>query len=143
MRSSIKSFCKIFSLSNTQASSIEFRDTLGSAIVCNYFRVDSRSIGNNDLGWFHVYPNGVYASGVPLASTSGVGTTAGAPGLAGVADGSVEYSLPKGSSYLVSSIVVTNLLGDTGSFAVTYGILGQSPDMADFALQKINGNKGV
>lgn len=142
-RNSIKSFCKIFSLTNTQSSSVEFRNTNGSAIACNYFRLDSRSTGNQDMGWFHVYPNGVYNVAVDLTSTSGSPTAAGAPGLAGVADGSVEYVVPQGSTYLVSSVTVVNQLGDTGSFALMYGVMSSSSEVADYAIRKLNAGKEI
>lgn len=140
-RNSIKSFCKVFQLTNTQSSSIELRNTNGSAIACNYFRLDTRSNGGQDMGFFHVYPNGVYNVENAITSTSASPTAAGAPGLAGIADGSVEYVVPQGSTYLVSSITVVNQLGDTGSFALTYGVMGSSSEVADYAIKKLNAGK--
>lgn len=142
-RNSFKSFCKIFQLSNLGSSSVELRDTAGSAIYCNYIRVDSRSIDNFDLGWYHVYPNGVYQNDVQLTSTSGSPSASGAPGVAGVADGTVEYLMPNGTKYQVSSVTIVNHLGGTGSFALTYGVLSSASEMADTMLSRLNGTKGV
>ena len=121
MRNSFACFSKVISLADAGSSSISFRDTSGGVYQCNYFQVDSRSEGNSDLGYYHVFPSGVYTANTVASSTSSTTNASGAGGLIGVADGSVEYLAP--NSKMITSILITNYLGTTGTFVVRYGVL--------------------
>lgn len=135
-RNSFKSFNKVFSLADSVTSSITLTDTTGSAILCNYIIVESRSVDNNDLGYFHLFPQGVYTNNVSVTSTSSTGTAAGAGGVVGVADGSVEYSVHNHLG--VSAVNLTNYLGGTGTFVIRYGVLGTANEQKDTLLHRYN-----
>jgi len=138
-RNAFKSFCKVFSLNNQAVSSITLTNTQGSAILCNYIQVDSRAIGGNDLGWYHIFPNDVYRVNFAASSTSSAGTTAAAGGAIGIADGSIEYLTP--NKIGVSSITLYNEIGDVGTFVLRYGILTSSSELLDSDLLRRNGTK--
>ena len=124
MRSGLKSFVKVMDLASTQISSVEFRDTGGTVIPCNYFSVQCRNVSaasDDEHGFFFVAPSSnsttIYGTNVLASATSETG--AGAGGLAGTADATVEMSLLPPDR--VTGITVSNSLGSKGRFIVTYG----------------------
>ena len=121
MRNSFACFSKVISITNNSSSSIEFRDASGGVYYCNYFQVDSRSNDGSDLGYYHVFPSGVYIDYTEASSTSSAPDASGVGGLISVADGSVEYLTPNAKR--ITAISIKNHLGGIGTFAIRYGVL--------------------
>jgi len=142
----MKSYCKIISVSFYGESQIDFRDTNGGLIDCNYFSVDCRSESGagGDKGFFIAQPSGIYdgtASSIAYiesVSAAGHHTSAGMGGVVGTADGSVEMSL--NSNQKTAGIRLWNFLDDTeaagrgsgeATFVVTYGNIKQANPKRD------------
>jgi len=111
---------------------VQFRDASGGVYYCNYFQVDSRSTGGNDLGYYHVFPSGIYTAYTAASATSATSSASGVGGLIGCADGSVEYLTP--NNKLVSEILIQNVLGDTATFCIRYGVLHGANEERDSRL---------
>jgi hypothetical protein len=155
VRSTMKSYAKIVFLGYDQNVSVDFKDTLGNTLPCNYFSVENRSDGategggpQGDVGYYIVQPSGTHGTQTELyestlssihaatmASGTGVGkqhSGSGTGGVIGTADGSVEMSL--NSSEKATGIRIWNLLGNAigvtssklGTFVITYGNMKQA-----------------
>ena len=146
-RSTMKSYAKTVQIGYEVSASVDFKDSAGNAIECNYFSVDCRSDDSHDNGFFLVQPSGVYdveIDGLTAANTASAGgetratypghTGAGVGGVIGTADGSVEMSLAAADKTL-GIIVFNKLLGTTGGtkavFVVTYGNMKQANPRRD------------
>jgi len=139
VRSTMKSYCKIIKLAEGGHANIEFKDTLGNLLKCNFISVDCRSNGGNDVGFFVAQPSGVYqstASSVSIviaASAAGDHTLSGLGGVVGTADGSVEMSL--GSNDSATGMILWNKLEGTSAllttFIITYGNMKQANPKRD------------
>lgn len=138
-RNSFKTFNKVFSLADLTTTSVTLTNTAGSAILCNYIQLESRSIAGDDLGYFHLFPNGIYQNDVSVTSTSATIGAAGTGGVVGVADGAVEYLVP--NKIGVSSVQIRNHLGGQGTFVLKYGILTSANDLNDNLMHRYNTGK--
>ena len=134
-RSTMKSYCKVIQCAMSTSASVDFKDSVGNSITCNYFSVDCRSgdAGANDTGFFLVQPSGVYdsqASTIEIindASGTTSHTGSGTGGVMGTADRSVEMSL--NTMDKATGVLIWNKLAGTGAagaittatFIVTYG----------------------
>ena len=133
MRSALKSYVKVLDLVDTAVSSIQFKDTGGTLLDCNYFSVQCRNLSSTqggtsgDTGYYFVEPSGVYGTQVLASATADVG--AGAGGVAGTADASVEMSFVPPDR--TAAITVYNQLGSRGRFVVTYGNIIPVNDQRD------------
>jgi len=150
VRSTMKSYCKVIQVTYETSASVDFKDTAGTAVECNYFSVDCRSASTNDNGFFIAQPSGVYGTEIDGISTGGlVGANSvssvgshtgnGMGGVIGTADGSVEMSL--NSNQKTSGIMLFNKLvgttaatlegGEAAVFVVTYGNMKQANPKRD------------
>jgi len=144
-RSTMKSYCKVVQCAFNTSASVDFQDSIGNSITCNYFSVDCRSgdAGANDTGFFLAQPSGVYDSqastiqmiGDASAVTSHSGSGTG--GVMGTADGSVSMSLNSGDK--ATGVLIWNKLAKTGAagaittatFIITYGNTKQANPKRD------------
>ncbi len=140
MRNSFPCFSKMIQLADGAASSVSFRDTSGGVYSCNYFQVDSRSNSVDDLGYYHVFPSGIYYANTTASSTSASTNASGAGGLIGVADGSVEFLAP--NNKIITGVTITNHQGATATFAIRYGVLTGANEERDRRLL-LDYNSGV
>ena len=146
VRSTMKSYCKIIQLGEDGVANIEFKDTLGNLLKCNFISVDCRSQGLADLGYYVVQPSGVYQSTassldiLAAASATGNHTLSGLGGVVGTADGSVEMSL--GSNDSATGMILWNKLvagpanipegaSKSTTFIITYGNMKQANPKRD------------
>ena len=123
MRSGLKSFVKVMDLASTQISSVEFRDTGGTVIPCNYFSVQCRNVsGADEHGFFFVAPSSVFETtmyGTAILASATTEAGPGAGGVAGTADATVEMSLLPPDR--ATGVTIYNSLGTKGRFIITYG----------------------
>ena len=139
MRSGLKSFVKVMTLPALYgASSIEFNDTAGNILPCNYVSIQCRNASStgdatnvNETGYFFVAPSAadstIYEATLQPSSMEGEGGNAkGAGGVAGTADATVEMSfLPPDRA---TGLTIHSGLGSTARFIITYGnIQGVNP----------------
>jgi hypothetical protein len=147
-RSTMKSYAKVIQMTYETSASVDFRDTgvhNGALIECNYFKVDCRSNGTVDAGYFIAQPSGMYLSGIGNLTNSSLGSASGLSGAAidgvlgligantasstgshggagiggviGTADGSVEMSLA--SNQKTTGIMLFNKLVGTSAQSAT------------------------
>jgi len=120
MRSALQSYVKVMDLADTALSSVQFKDTSGVLLDCNYFSIQCRNVSGGatpEHGYFFAIPSGVYFASVLASATAG-GDSGGA-GIAGTADATVEMSLVPPSR--ARAVTIYNKLGSKGRFIITYG----------------------
>ena len=135
VRSTMKSYCKILEPVYGASSLVDFNDTIGTVIDCNYITVDCTTSGHSvagkdDTGYYIAQPSGVYTTQIltlaNAAGGSGTGNhnTSGIGGAVGTAGGRVELSL--NSNDKAKGLILWNYVkGAEGAgeatFVVTYG----------------------
>ena len=149
----LKSFVKVMDLVAAGTSSIEFRDSAGSAIPCNYFSVQVRNVSGatfpehgyyfvapsagiigaagNGAGELYISSTTMYNTAIAASATQGswLSTTKQAPGaggVAGTADATVEMSFVPPDRCI--GLTIYNSLGSKGRFVITYGNLEEIQD---------------
>ena len=137
VRSTMKSYCKVIQCAFDTSASVSFNDSLGTAIDCNYFKVDAHVLDGSGIGYFLAQPSGIYntetstlalilaASGTTHQTGNGVG------GVMGSAGDTVEMSL--NSTEKTAGILIWNKLeqstgagSSAATFIVTYGNIKQA-----------------
>ena len=128
MRSGLKSFVKVMDIPATDVSSMDFKDSAGTQLPCNYFSVQCRNVSGfvadhghfPEHGYFFVAPSStttLYGASLNPSTTTAGG--AGAGGVAGTADATVEMSLLPPDR--ATGLTIYNSLGSKGRFVIIYG----------------------
>ena len=138
-RATMKSYCKVVVPAYGAKAIIDFNDSAGNLIDCNFISVDCRSEGSDDLGFFIAQPSGIYttelAASAQVIGASGTGNhnTSGMGGVIGTADGSIEMSL--NSTQKAQGLILWNWLKGTtqltATFVITYGNMKRSNPKRD------------
>lgn len=143
MREYYRPYSKVVGITDGTATTVNFNDTSGALLKCNYVTVTSVSGGQTE-GMFSVIPSGLHnialtASSQPhVSSLSGI-TTSGITGLvANTGGGSVVLSLAPYDS--VSHVIISQDNTTYTAYAVTYGVVNLANPRADDALGNSIGN---
>ena len=142
VRSTMKSYCKVIQCAFDTSASVSFNDSLGTAIDCNYFKVDAHVLDGSGIGYFLAQPSGIYSNQTStlemIGSASGTThhTTSGIGGVMGSAGDTVEMSL--NSTEKTAGILLWNKLeqstgagSSAATFIVTYGNMKQANPKRD------------
>ena len=77
-RNTVKSYCKMASVLPRRHTDLDFRDTNGILINCNWFSVDCSATAGDRFGFYVVQPSGVYnqtaSAGAQIAAGTGEGS---------------------------------------------------------------------
>ena len=146
-RNTVKSYCKVAAVDNRNYVDVPFKDTGGTVIHCNWFRVDcSANTGGEDEtgGFYVVQPSSVYTG--TLSSTEFIFQASGSitdqnlhgsgmGGVIGIAgegrNSSVEMSLA--TDRRAPGLRIWNLTGGRphALFAITYGNVKHANPLRD------------
>jgi len=138
----MKSYCKVIQCAFGTSASVSFNDSLGTAIDCNYFKVESHVGDGSGIGYFLAQPSGIYNNQTStlemIDSASGTThhTTSGTGGVIGLAGDTVEMSLnstEKSAGVLLWNKLEFSTAGGplAGTFVVTYGNMKQANPKRD------------
>lgn len=121
MNTTLRPYTKYITVGATETSSIQFKDTAGSSLPCNYIRVTTSGTAaatdDNDFTVYLSSINGLTNPDTPI----GVGTLDGSGfcGVHGQGDGINPVEIFLDDQDRVSSIQIYSLVEKT--FAITYG----------------------
>ena len=143
MRECYRPYTKLIDMKDGAPVTVDFHDTSGNLIKCNYVAVTSVSGGAAE-NFFSVTPSGLNnVSVLPTdinnnaSSLPGIASTSGMAGLvANCAGGSVVFSLNLYDT--ISHIIISQSADDSTGFAVTYGIVNVANPRGDDALENLN-----
>tara|TARA_R110002110_G_scaffold241186_2_gene457472 strand:- start:2744 stop:3211 length:468 start_codon:yes stop_codon:yes gene_type:complete len=145
----MKSYCKVIQCAFDAKAHVDFNDSNGNAMDCNYFKVESNVLdgsgitGSGITGFYIAQPSGIYGSDTSTLALvlTASGTTdhydAGIGGVIGSAGSTVEMSLA--SVDKAAGVLIWNKLEPVGqdaggpgvTFIITYGNIKQANPKRD------------
>jgi len=133
-RATFRPFSKSVSIVDQAAAGVSLTDLGGTVMDCTYVQVVplEGSVAAVEEGFYMVEPSGLVSKADYVAATSGTlpgDTNASACVIGGPNNPVVELSL--GYKSTINSVKISNKLGDTTNFIVTYGQILPSNELTD------------
>jgi len=124
-RNTVRTYCKLATVSNGAYVDVDFRDTAGNRITCNWFSVDCSAAPVKDVAYYIVTPSGsndAKISGGKIANSLYAGFASAVDVIANASSG------PTYTDDGLGNITVTWLLQNTASgIGGVIGIPGRDP----------------